>query len=155
MTRLLFAFALAVATLTWAGCEKGTEINSGQLTFLKSLPGGCNNQTFDQLKNAATEEKDTVVFKFENDSLTMFVGINYVCCAPFSSTASLRNDSLIIRLTDTCNYPGEVCYCKCMCYYTWKFLFAGSEMQNLSYRVSLDDPRQKEPVLISKGFVRF
>lgn len=146
---------MAVTALVWTGCEKGTENNSGQLTFLKSLPGGCNNQTPDQLKNAVAEEKDTVVFKFENDTLTMFVGINYVCCAPFSSTASLRNDSLIIRLTDTCNYPAEVCYCKCMCYYSWEFLFNGFENRDLSYVIYLDDPRQKEPVLIRKGIVRF
>ena len=107
------------------------------------------------LKSAPEEERDTVIFSLRKDTLVMFTGINYICCAPFKTETTVKNDSLIVTLTDACDYPKVNCYCKCMCYYTWEFLFTGYQSEKKrGYKVILDDPRQKEPVVIFKGTMK-
>jgi len=97
-----------------------------------------------------------VIFSMREDTLVMFTGINYVCCAPFTTAATFRNDSVVVTLEDICNYPQEVCYCKCMCYYTWEFLFTGYNQGTIKgYKVILDDPRQKEPFVLMEGSLKF
>ncbi len=133
--------------------ETGDSIESG---FIKTIPGGCNNMKSAELKHVTVEERDTVTFRLIKDTLVMFTGINYVCCAPFQTTAILRNDSLVITLDDTCILQQQNCYCKCMCYYTWEFLFAGFQKGKIKgYKVILDDPRQKEPFLLMQGSLKF
>ncbi len=110
---------------------------------------------FGNLKGLLAEETDTVLFSARKDTLEMFAGINYICCAPFNTTALFRNDSLIVTLTDVCDYPAKNCYCRCMCYYTWQFLFTEFRPDiPYGYRVVLDDPRQKEASVIMEGRVR-
>jgi len=123
--------------------------------LVKTIPGGCNNMKSGTLKSAQAEEPDTVMFSLRKDTLVMFTGINYICCAPFKTETTVHNDSLIVRLNDTCNFPKENCYCKCMCYYTWEFLFTGFQNEKKQgYKVILEDPRQKEPVVIKQGTIK-
>ena len=101
--------------------------------------------------NSVGEQKDTVIFSVHKDTLDIFAGINYICCAPFKIESTIRNDSIIINISDTCPAPYQSCYCKCMCYYTWNFLFADYQGQKFGYKIILNDPRQKEPQTIKEG----
>jgi len=151
---VFFALLLASAILL-ASCSKDGGDSGAGLTLAKTIPGGCNNMKSGSLKSAPAEERDTVIFSLRKDTLVMFTGINYICCAPFKSNNAFNNDSLIVTLTDTCDYPKVNCYCKCMCYYTWEFLFTGYQSEKKrGYKVILDDPRQKEPVVIFKGTMK-
>lgn len=142
---ILFAFVL-----TSCGNDEGESATG--LSLVKTVPAGCNLMKSDHLKSAPAEERDTVIFSVRSDTLVMFTGINYICCAPFKTGTAFRNDTLIVTLTDTCDFPQENCYCKCMCYYTWEFLYTGFQNGKLrGYKVILDDPRQKEPLLIMEG----
>lgn len=155
MNKLLFTILTTCAIMLYS-CSNDAGEPGGGLTLVKTLPGGCNNMKSGSLKNAVAENRDTVLFSLRKDTLVMFTGINYICCAPFSTKSMIRNDSLIIRLTETCNYPDENCYCKCMCYYTWEFHFTGfSGGTSRGYAVILDDPRQKEPAVIMKGTIKW
>lgn len=154
MEKVLFPAAMIAFTLIMACCSQnnGDNPDPAAITLVKTLPGGCNNMTSEGLKSAYPEEPDTVIFSRRKDTLVMFSGINYLCCAPFGTESTVRNDSLLIKLEDRCNFPQENCYCKCMCYYTWEFLFTGFQQGKVKgYRVTLDDPRQKEPAVILEG----
>lgn len=146
---------LAVFLLPWGiGCDReaGQEAAPGNITLVGTHPSGCNNLHAGDMKSALPEGRDTVTFSLRKDTLVMFTGINYICCAPFRTSATTQNDSLVVTLEDRCNYPQENCYCKCMCYYTWELLFTGFRQGTLrGFRVILDDPRQKEPAVVLKG----
>jgi hypothetical protein len=151
---VFLSFLIASAVLL-ASCSQDDGDSGAGLTLTKTIPGGCNTMKSGILKSAPAEERDTVIFSLRKDTLVMFTGINYICCAPFQTKTELKNDSLIVTLTDTCDFPKENCYCKCMCYYTWEFLFTGFQSEKkLGYKVILDDPRQKEPVVILQGPVK-
>jgi hypothetical protein len=151
---VFYALLLACAVIL-ASCGKDDGDSGASLTLAKTIPGGCNNTKSAVLKSAPAEERDTVIFSLRKDTLVMFTGINYICCAPFKTKTDFKNDSLIVTLTDNCDYPKVNCYCKCMCYYTWEFLFTGYKSdKKLGYKVILDDPRQKEPVVTMQGHVK-
>jgi hypothetical protein len=135
-------------------CNQEKE-GSLEFSLIRTIPGGCNNLNSDGLKRATAEEQDTVIFTMRKDTLVMFTGINYVCCAPFSTAGTIRNDSLVVVIDDRCDVPQENCYCKCMCYYTWEFLFTGFQQGKVKgFKVILDDPRLKEPFLLMQGSMK-
>ncbi|MBN2481767.1 MAG: hypothetical protein JXB19_08510 [Bacteroidales bacterium] len=136
-------------------CEKETDNNniSDKISYIKTLPGGCHGQYFDDLKSACDAEKDTVICNIENDTLDIFIGLNYICCAPFISETFISNDSIHMLIQDTCSFPYQSCYCRCMCYYTWDFLFTGFENKQYYYIIMLHDPREEKPVMIEEGII--
>lgn len=135
-------------------CNQEKE-GSLEFSLIRTIPGGCNNLNSDGLKQAMAQEQDTVIFTMRKDTLVMFTGINYVCCAPFSTAGTIRNDSLVVVIDDRCDVPQENCYCKCMCYYTWEFLFTGFQQGKVKgFKVILDDPRLKEPFLLMQGSMK-
>ncbi|MBN1597531.1 MAG: hypothetical protein JW894_04515 [Bacteroidales bacterium] len=131
-------------------CEKTEE---KRLTLVKTESGGCNGQFNENEIMILTDQEDVVEFSVRNDTLDIYVGIPYICCAPFTSDASISNESIIINVTDTCSNPYESCYCRCMCYYTWNFLFVDFEEKEYSYKIILNDPRETNPVIIEEGTV--
>jgi hypothetical protein len=156
MKLLVFLVLFLVCAIILASCSHDDGESGTGLILAKTIPGGCNNTKSAVLKSAPAEARDTVIFSLRKDTLVMFTGINYICCAPFKTEAIVKNDSLIVTLIDNCNYPKENCYCKCMCYYTWEFLFSGFQSEKKQgYKVILDDPRQNEPVVIFKGTVKW
>ena len=136
-------------------CEKETNNNSSDkiITYLKTESGGCNGQIFDDLKSVSYEQEDTIVFSINNDTLNVFVGVNYICCAPFTSEAIISNDSIFMNLTDTCLYPYQSCYCRCICYYTWDFLFVDFKEKEYYFKIILNDPREENPIILDEGFI--
>ncbi|MBN2775344.1 MAG: hypothetical protein JXR31_13900 [Prolixibacteraceae bacterium] len=135
-------------------CENQTSEtnNSNEIRYEQTIPGGCNGEMFSGLKSTEAEP-DTLIFSVYNDTLSMFIGINYICCAPFVSDISISNDSIFAEITDTCNYPEESCYCRCMCYYSWDFLFTGYEGDTYHYKVILNNPQEEEPIVFRQGIM--
>ncbi|MBN1158737.1 MAG: hypothetical protein JXA61_05100 [Bacteroidales bacterium] len=140
-----------------AMCEEASDHHdvSDEISYIKTEEGGCHGQYFGGLKSTWNEEKDTVICNIENDTLDIFVGLNYICCAPFISETIISNDSIRMLIQDTCPFPYESCYCRCMCYYTWDFLFTDYEDKEYCYMILLQDPREEKPVLIKEGILDF
>ena len=141
---LIFPLVINISCSRDNGPEEG-----GGLVFIESLPGGCNGVEFGQIKSLM-EGPDTVYFDVKNDTLAAFVGINYICCAPFATETYISNDSIFMTIKDTCPDPMS-CYCKCMCYYSWDFLFSEIEEKEYYYQVVLIDPRQDGPQVLREG----
>ena len=89
MNRLTFTLLAMVLILFAVGCQD--EIDSAHqqmnLTHIKTIPGGCN--TSDLVNKNGFIENDTVFFLIKNDTLNLFTGINYICCAPFQRIKSV------------------------------------------------------------------
>ena len=123
---------------------------NGQINHWKTIPGGCNVQDTSNLKSTVAEN-DTVITSIINDTLDIYAGINYICCAPFITSTNIINDSITIVINDTCSFPYETCYCKCMCYYTWDFLFTDLLQKVYNYKIILFNPVNGEPVIFREG----
>lgn len=120
------------------------------LKFEKVIPGGCNLEPTG-LKSVGIDEKDTVYYTVHKDTLRFFAGFNYICCSDFSTTAVLSNDSITMTIQDECPSPGYTCGCRCICYYTFDFVFFSSSEKEYFYKVILKDPREDLPAIIGKG----
>jgi hypothetical protein len=151
-TKLSFFLIVLIAyTLVW--CQKD-EINKKpfKLTYLTTELGGCNNPSSVQNKSI-TLKNDTVGISTQNDSISIFVGLNYICCAPFKSEYEIKNDSLLIAIRDTCSYNSPYCYCNCICYYTFDFRFVQSGQENWHYKIELFSPIAAGNKVIQQGTI--
>lgn len=133
-------------------CEKEKQ-ESQQVGHVQTILGGCNGQSLDEIMIPRYEETDTLQFYLKNDTLNVFIGINYICCAPFETDFQQSADSLFFTITDTCPFPYESCYCRCMCYYTFTFLFDSFTKKEYYFRIVIDDPQQDEPYIFRQGTV--
>jgi hypothetical protein len=144
-----------IVLLSIIGCDKevpnGHNINS-QIKYSKTISGGCNGQDTGSLKSTA-DEPDTVITSINNDTLCIFVGLNYICCAPFRSETSITKDSITITISDTCSIQYESCYCRCMCYYTWDFLFTDFRQKVYYYKIVLFNPVEGKPIVLREGII--
>lgn len=146
---ILISFTLPLI-FTMCDNETNHATSDKRITFLKTDIGGCNGQGANDLKSTYTEPATVIISKI-GDTLNIFVGINYICCAPFISEAEIINDSLIMTITDTCPDPYQSCYCRCMCYYTWDFQFIDFEEKEYFYKVELNDPREDDIIIFREG----
>ncbi|HPB04448.1 MAG TPA: hypothetical protein PLH00_06400 [Bacteroidaceae bacterium] len=126
------------------------------IVFLKSSLGGCNNQTAEMIKRGEEtvipgEKSDTAIIRIERDTLTIFVGLNYVCCAPFVTDCDIVNDSIFVTITDT--IPENGSYCKCHCYYTFTYYFSYLSNRSYYWRITLIDPREEDEKLFYEGII--
>jgi hypothetical protein len=118
--------------------------------YVKTELGGCNRESV--LRSADLETKeDVVIITPSKDSLDVFVGLNYVCCAPFETKCETKDDILHMYIIDTCKFGVDECHCRCMCYYTFDFFFKHDGNYGQPYKIWLIDPRVDNPVLISEG----
>jgi hypothetical protein len=154
MKKLFIVFIVAIL-IGITCCEKNSDSNPNEkkITFLKTISGGCNNQTFDNLKSTTEEHVDTVEFKIINeDTLNVFVGINYICCAPFVTETNILKDTLIMTIADSCSFPHQ-CYCRCNCYYTFDFQYVDFKKKEYNFIVKLIDPREENVIIFKQGMV--
>src|SRR4030042_4565355 len=149
---IYYLAALTVFSVIIIQCEKEPAENI-QVDHVKTVLGGCNGQSFDGKKSTGVDEKDTLQFFIRNDTLNVFVGINYICCAPFETSFKQSADSLFFTITDTCPFPYESCYCRCMCYYTFNFMFDSFAKKEYYFRITISDPQQDKPYVFREGFV--
>jgi hypothetical protein len=127
-------------------CNTSTSSDPEPLRFHDVVYGGCAemfNIPVDQLSaspidpDVFDEGPDTLIITWD-DSLKIFLGLNYVCCVPFEVGHEIVQDTLVLAVGDTCVVS---CYCDCICYYTftWKFEGGAEDIRNL--RVELFDPQ--------------
>jgi len=152
---LFFGICGILILLSTCVKEIQTETSNKKIVYAKTQLGGCNVGDNSTAQKSAVAENDKVLFSKNQDTLYMFVGLNYICCAPFTSEAKVIDDSIVITISDTCSPEKLDCYCRCMCYYTWNFAFIHSSNKTYSYKVILNNPREKEPIIIKQGEVRF
>lgn len=152
MKNAIYLLVLAALCIIMIQCEKDKNEDL-KVSHINTILGGCNNQDFGDLKSTAEDQNDTLQFYIRNDTLNVFVGINYICCAPFVTEFSQSADSLFFTISDTCSLTSGNCYCRCMCYYTFDFLFDSFAKKTYFFRIIINDPRQQEPVIFSQGTV--
>lgn len=154
MKKIVFLLLTSVLALILVMCKYNTDLpaEKKQITFIKTNPGGCNNQGEDVAKRVLAEN-DTIIFDVGKDTLDVFVGLNYICCAPFTSETQVSNDSIFITFTDTCAVDIQSCYCKCMCYYTWNFLFSVTGEKKYWFEIILIDPREDRPIILKESWI--
>lgn len=145
---LLFATGFLIFSIS---CEKDS-VSDKKITFITTKLGGCHNEDFSVFKSA-DYQVDTVEFTVINeDTLNVFVGMNYICCAPFISETEIINDTLIMEISDTCS-RGNTCYCRCNCYYTWDFQFVEFEEKEYNFVIKLNDPREENTIIFEQGMI--
>lgn len=127
MRKILFSLLLLA---TFIGCDKK---ELGNLEYLETTEGGCFLEKGSSLKSDPFLKSDTVTYTVTNDSLNVFVGFNATCCSEYSSTSSIKGDSLLIKIQTT-----QIGMCNCICYYTYNFKFVGSA-DSYRYKVSVDN----------------
>lgn len=144
---------LIVVSFTLVLCQKNdiTE-KPPQLTYVETQLGGCNNPFSAQLKSILLKN-DTVGISTQNDSISIFVGLNYICHAPFITEYEVKNDSIMLLIKDTCSNPYHSCYSRCMCYYTFNFKFIQSGKGNWHYKILLFDPRVPGSKVVQEGTI--
>jgi hypothetical protein len=153
MKSIFFSLLIYFTCLFLAGCGEDNNTNDANpVQFVKVTPGGCNLVEQNELKSFEPEGPDTVFYLFKNDTLHLNIGINYICCAPFTSETRITADSIFITLSDTCPAPVDnSCYCRCMCYYTWEMEFVITNSHKYYYRIFLDDPREEDTIIFREG----
>ena len=158
LTVAMLCLGLIGLCLHTVSCVK--QENAEMLQYMKTELGGCNLKNSPDSDNSDTEKggdsdmgNDTVIITFSNDLVNVFVGINYICCAPFTTSYEMVDDIIVLYVTDTCRNPYEECYCKCMCYYTFDFAFKYQGEVSQKYKILLIDPRKEESILISEGII--
>jgi len=117
-TRKLFALiavASAVLGVLFLACDDKNKIGiedetsiveDQNIIYLKSSLGGCNSKTLEMIKSdgddvRSEDKNDTTIIQIQKDTLTIQVGLNYICCAPFVTDCDIVNDSIFILITDT------------------------------------------------------
>jgi len=140
-----------LGVLLFATCEKQT----ANIQYVKTELGGCNKRS--EQKSGDEETKtDTVIITVSDDSVRIFVGLNYTCMSiPFGTQCEIIDDVITIHIIDNCAKDPECSYFRCICYYTFDFLFertAGSI--NQKYKILLVNPKKEEPDLLEEGVIK-
>ena len=138
---------------TGCGSDKSEE-TVGELQYVKTELGGCNLKSALKSDSDDLEAKDDeLIITVSAEAVHVFVGLNYICCAPFETNCETIDDVIVMYIIDTCKNPYVECYCKCMCYYTFDFVFTHQEKFNQKYKILLLDPREEKPIIISEGTI--
>jgi hypothetical protein len=130
---------------------KSEQDEGGTISHSRTIPGGCNTE---QLKSAgtATTGSDSLKIFIKNDTLHVFVGLNYTCCSPFETKTEIFSDSVVMQINDKCQNLSS-CYCKCMCYYTFDFQYTNWSGKKFYYKILLNDPRQSNTKKLFEGWI--
>ena len=138
----LFILLIIVGVSFNISCNKINE-NKVPITYIATILGGCNNE-----RNYG-EENDTVAISVIDNNIHVFVGKNYTCGAPFETQCEVIYDTVFMYIIDTCKNILE-CYERCICYYTFDFIFKQGEL-NQEYKIILIDPRKETPEIIEEN----
>ena len=112
---------------TFISCEKN---ELGNLKHVETIPGGCSLDKGSSLKKSQITQPDAVTYSVTNDSLNIFVGFNATCCSKYSTSSSIKGDSLLIKIQTI-----QIGSCNCICYYIYNFKFSGNA-NSYKYHVS-------------------
>ena len=132
-------FILVISVLFCHSCEQDNKTKY-PIQYLTTVLGGCNNE------RNYSEEIDTVMVSITDNNIHVFVGKNYTCGAPFETLCEVTNDTVFMYIIDVCENILE-CYERCICYYTFDFVFKQGEL-NQNYKIVLIYPRKEIPETI-------
>lgn len=152
---ILFIIILSIlfSSIACDNAENNTPIEKDKnISYLKSSLGGCNNKTEENIEQGE-EKNDTTIIQIQQDTLIIYAGLNYICCAPFITDCNITNDSIFMSITDTCSNPYQDCYCRCNCYYTFEYYFNILSNKEYYWRISLIDPREENEILFDEGVI--
>jgi len=142
--------SVVLILLAVVGCNKLK--NTENLQYIKTELGGCNLRS--EQKSSDTETKsDTVIITISGDSVHIFVGLNFACKElPFETRYEIIDDVIVIHIVDS---GGE--YYRCICYYTFDFVFKYQGEINQKYKILLHKNLRgdgEEPISIfSEGII--
>ena len=135
-------------SLLLCSCENSQNNDSKTpIQYQNTVLGGCNDGF---AMRSYSEESDTVAISVSDDNnIHVFVGKNYICEAPFETQCETINDTIFMYVIDSCE-DIYGCYARCMCYYTFDFVFKQGEL-NQEYKIILIDPREEASEIIETG----
>jgi hypothetical protein len=123
MKKLLISILLFATVI---GCDKEV----GNLKHLETISGGCALDKGSSQKSAPWKN-DSVSYKIIDGNLDLFVGFNATCCGKFNTSASIKGDSILIKIVES-----QIGLCDCICYYTYDFKFLGNG-DYYNYRITI------------------
>jgi hypothetical protein len=158
--RLNFRKVTAVAaclafTTMFFGCEKEElkvptqpKNQIENLQYVRTELGGCNLQQSFLLKG-----ETTITITISGDSVSVFVNLYYQCKnAPFETQIEIIDEIIYMYIIDLCE-DVSACYYRCMCDYTFDFIFTSNGEINQKYKLLLIDPREEKPIIITEGTI--
>ena len=153
MNILIIIISILISTLSCNKNENNLPAKENTpIHYLKSSLGGCNNKTEGNIEQGE-EKNDTVIIRLSTDTINIFVGLNYICCAPFLTNCDIKNDSIFISISDTCPNPYQECYCRCDCYYTFDYYFDNISSNKYYWQIILSDPREENDTIFDMGII--
>ncbi|MDR0830374.1 MAG: hypothetical protein LBN95_09755 [Prevotellaceae bacterium] len=124
---------------------------TNNVKFVKMELGGCNNQyDLGETRGDETEQQDTIIFDFQNGTLKVTVGINYICCASMEANYDVTSNKIILQISDTTINQEQ--YCRCECYYTFDYYFTDLADVQYLFEVNFDSPNNDMDKFFSKYF---
>jgi len=144
----------ALLLSVFMACEKKSE-TSKDFQHIKTELGGCNIQYDYSFRGDPDMERDTVIITISENLVNVFVGYGFVCKTdPFETEVEIIDDVICMKIIDTCDDALlENCYEKCMCYYTFDFVF-NAEAIGRKYKILLFPPLEALPFLIAEGIIK-
>ena len=150
--KFLFFIGFISLSLLFLTCEKSDDSDK-RISLKIAHLGGCNISDSIALDDTTIEGPDKVTFTIiDNDTLDVFVGINFLCCAGFDATSKINGDTITISISDTCS-NGEGCYCHCECYYTWDFMYVDFAKKSYYFKIILYSQTLPAPRIIEEGIL--
>ncbi len=148
MSRAIKMILLGIILVGINDCANNETQSIETLTYSKTVYGGCNENSEGAILSKAVYENDTLYWEISDDTLKIFTGIQYICCAPFFVESYQNGDSVTVMIEDTCRTPYDSCYCRCICYYEFLTMFTGYDDDRYHLLVYLHDPRQTQDSLL-------
>jgi hypothetical protein len=155
MKKLLIIIVTAlVCGLVFTSCNPEKPVKNG---YIKTVFGGCNVEP-DTRGEDSESGNDGVIITITENFVNVFVSLAYPCKnAPFETQVEVINDVIHMYIIDLCDpNPDSSCYYRygrCLCYYTFDFVFERQGTVNQDYKIVLIDPRVENPFIISEGTI--
>ena len=133
----------------------------GSLQYVRTEFGGCNNPDnvesidADFAPRSGKLQKAAPDITISEDSVNVFLSFLYTCKnAPFETQVEIRDDIMYVYIIDLCSiYPEDYCYLRCVCNYTFDFVFTHNGEINQKYKIVIIDPRVANPYTIAEGTI--
>ena len=162
---VIMTLCLVAGTLfAVGGCDKHEKpedkYEKFEIEHVKTELGGCNIQQPNLKRGSMEIENDTVIITISKDSVNVFVGLKFTCkVEPFETQVEIIDDVLYMHIKDICyDYDGNEINCgyeRCICHYTFDFVFKYQGKINQKYKILLHQNHQfygEEPIFtISEG----
>jgi len=147
--KIYFSASFILCLFIFINCNEIREQQNNEAEFLHTDYLGCNQESdIEENLYRDISSGDTLYYHIHNDTLSVNIGLNYLCCTPFSVMPSTTENSFDIFIIDDCDISQESCYCKCYCLYEFVINFGNYTPGEYELNVHLRDPHQDEDLLL-------